>query len=145
MTIKKFFFKKIISLFLEVLLKFKYIEKIYQIDYEGEGVSLNDYYSGAHWSARSNIKKKYGKIFKVLINEKIPVTEDVIKEYIIVIFYNTRHDVDNVVGIEKLFTDQLHLSGKTLNDTKSYFKGLIITEDSTMKHNSFKFLVCKLK
>lgn len=136
-------FNKVLKVFIKSLTKLGFIKKTYTVTYQGPGVSVNDYYSSKHWHVRSKIKEKYKDIFLSLF---YPVFgKDKIKTYCIVVFFNNGYDVDNVVGIEKIFVDTLRYYGTTENDTKTYFKSLIIAADKTLPKNTFQFLVCKFE
>lgn len=135
-------FNKILKSFIFALSNFGIFKKVFTVTYKGKGVSINDYYSSSHWTTRKHIKTKYGKIFKLLIKEAFK--DEKINQYIIIVFYNNNYDVDNVTGIEKIFVDELRACQVTLNDTKKYFKAMIISEDSSLEKNTFQFLVCKI-
>ncbi len=60
------------------------------------------------------------------------------------IFYNSRHDVDNVIGMEKVFTDCLK-GTLVKNDGKAYYKGLMIFYDTTLPKNTFEFVILEAK
>ena len=53
-------------------------------------------------------------------------------------------DVDNVVGMEKVFTDCI--KGRLVEeDDKRYFKGLMIFYDHKLPHNTFEFVLIEKK
>lgn len=134
-------FSHILKVFIKSLEALNIVKKVYKVKYKGKGVSVNDYYSSGHWNKRAAIKNAYKKIFHPLI--KSTFKSDIISTYCVVVFYNNNYDVDNVVGIEKIFVDELRGLGVTANDTKKYFKALIISEDSSLEKGTFEFLVCK--
>lgn len=122
-------------------------KNIYEIVYTGKGVSLNQFYSQGHWSARYNIKRKYRKIFDELFKKSDLKWMD---KFSIIIFYNSRHDVDNVTGMEKVLVDSLkheEKDGEVLrygfihDDSKQYYRGLSIYPDESLATNTFKFLI----
>lgn len=111
------------------------VEKIYKIVYQGKGISLNDYYSAGHWSKRHNLKKKYNPIFEELI-ENAGVAE--LNQFSLIIAYNSRHDVDNVTGLEKIFMDTLK-NMRVKEDDKRYYRGFMVFPDETLETNTFEF------
>lgn len=125
----------------------------YFITFEGQGFSANDFYAQRHHMARSNIKNKYGKIFRSLI-EEAGVTP--MLEYTIDVEYNSRHDPSNISGMLKVFEDALAGMKKSKtktsmfsplipDDSKLYCKGISIKPDLKLKLNTFKFKITKLK
>lgn len=142
----------ILRRFLRLLIKFKIIGKVVRITYQGKGVSLNKFYSQGHWGTRSAIKKKYRAIFDQLFHE----SKDLIwmEEYALIIFYNSRHDLDNVTGMEKVFMDALKQEtdksgivvrhGYVKDDDKRYYKGMVIVPDPELPMNTFEFNILDL-
>lgn len=111
------------------------------IVYEGKGVSINDFYSQGHWTKRNKIKKEYKPIFSKLINSSgIPEMDS----FAIIIEYNSRHDPDNVTGIEKLFVDTLKDEGRIIDDSKKYYKFYGVTPNLELKSNTFIFNIYNL-
>ena len=112
--------------------------------YIGKGVSLNEFYSQGHWYKRKQIVQKYHAIFNKMLEESDTPR---LSNYVIVVLYNSRHDPDNVVGMEKLFVDALKDDDKTdelryiTDDNKKIAKGVMIFPDETLKTNTFKFLL----
>lgn len=127
-------------------------DNIYSITYTGKGVSLNQFYSQGHWYKRHEIKRKYSKIFDKLLKASDIKWMD---KFSIIIFYNSRHDVDNVVGMEKLLVDTLKHEetkegevkkyGYIHDDSKKYYKGLSIYPDDSLPTNTFKFILLEHK
>ena len=77
---------------------------VYTITYKGKGVSLNAFYSQGHWHKRNAIKNEYGAIFRSLLQEaKVPKLD----KFNMVIRYNSRHDLDNIVGMSKILVDTM--------------------------------------
>ena len=125
----------------------------YLITFEGQGFSANDFYTQRHHMVRSNIKNKYGNLFRSLI-EEAGVTY--MLQYRIDMEYNSRHDPSNVSGMLKVFEDSLAGMKKSKtktsmfdplipDDSKQYCKGVSITPDLNLKLNTFKFKITKLK
>jgi hypothetical protein len=122
--------------------------KVVEIEYQGQGASLNDFYSQGHWSKRSQIKKKYRAIFDVLLSES---RAEWMAQFYLVIFYNSRHDVDNVIGMEKVFVDALKRDvdkegnvlreGYVADDDKRYFRGVAVFPNENLPKNTFQFLL----
>jgi len=116
------------------------IDKHWSIEYHDDIFSLNKLYEQGHWSKRKNLKDKYKKIFiKLLHDSDIEKCE----KFYIVILYNTRHDVDNIVGVEKVFVDTM--KGVLIpNDGKKNFRGLMIFPDETMAKGSLRIIVARI-
>jgi antitoxin component YwqK of YwqJK toxin-antitoxin module len=111
----------------------------YTIRYEGAGISNNEFYAGKHWTVRAGIKKKYAKIFSWLIKGKAKKYDTIG----MVLFYNSRHDTDNVVSLQKLLIDSL--KGKYIkDDSTKYMKFTAQVFDPTLPHNTFEFVIIKL-
>lgn len=115
--------------------------KKYEIVYKGKIISLNDFYSGSHWSKRSKAKVHYRDIFSILF---IEAKLKWIDKFRLDVRYNSRHDVDNTIGICKIFVDTM--KGKYIKeDNKKHYKGLSIIYDETLKSNTFIFTITQLK
>lgn len=98
----------------------------YNFEFNEKWVSNNDFYGSKHWAVRHGLKKKYAKIFTDLTNGKIKSKMDL---FSIEIIYNSRLDVDNVVGGAKIFVDTLKNNGHIVEDNKKYYIGLNIQPD----------------
>ena len=119
------------------------------IRYQGRGVSFNAIYSSGTWYTRSRIKNQYGAIFAELIE----ANEDLrwMDKYVIDLSYNSRHDPDNVVAMEKVFVDtmkqerdkegNIEYEGYFHDDSKHYCKGVILRPDDSLPYNTFKFVL----
>ena len=139
--------KELVTRFIKLLIKFKIVGKVVTITYQGPGVSLNKFYSQGHWGTRSAIKKKYRKIFDTLFAQEEKLIW--MDEYALVIMYNSRHDLDNVVGMEKVFVDALKQEtnkdgvvtryGYVKDDSRKYYKAMTILPDPTLPTNTFQF------
>lgn len=119
---------------------------IYEIDYKGKGISLNDFYSSSHWRTRHNIKTKFKPLFKGLIREVLEYKS--IKKFALVFEYNSRHDTDNVTGTEKLFVDALKEDksgdGWVIDDAKKYYKMYLVKPNEELEKNTFRFKLIDL-
>jgi len=130
--------RQIIEKFIEGLQKENEELKLFKLEYKGRGVSLNKIYSQGHWSVRHKVTKEYETIFTDLLEGNV----DHMEKFSLWIFYNSGHDPDNVVGMEKLFTDCL--KGKYVHDdSKKYFRGFGIWPDETLERNTFQFYILK--
>lgn len=122
---------------LGVMGRFRNVDKVFKVVYVGKGVSLNDYYTSGHWSKRANLKNKYKKIFTELL-EKSEMEK--VDKFSILVRYNSRHDVDNVTGLEKLFVDTL--KGTYIKeDDKKFYRGYMVFPDEQLKTNTFEFYI----
>lgn len=132
-------------------LVFTDLKGVYTVSYQGQGVSNNKFYSAQDWRIRHGIKTKYGKIFSyLLMAEKLPWMD----EYMMLIFYNSRHDADNVSAMGKLMLDclkeereagQIVKKGWVYDDSKEYLKGFAVFPDNSLKSNTFEFVILHIK
>lgn len=128
------------------------VRNTYIVTYKGTPFSLNDIYSsgnqaGAFWK-RKNIKDKYGKIFADLMHEAHNKGElGLFDRFYLCVFYNSRHDVDNIVGMGKVFADTLRsdkkkgIVGYVPNDNKKHYRGLTVFVDDDLDLNEFDFMI----
>lgn len=128
--------------------------EVIKIVYRGKGVSLNQFYSQGHWGTRSALKKKYRKIFDELFIHSRNLRW--VDKFSLVVFYNSRHDVDNVTGMEKVFVDALKKEvdkktkevvreGYVPEDDKRFYKGMSIFVDDSLPTNTFEFIIIEHK
>lgn len=123
------------------LLRLGYIKKYWILEYNGKILSLNDLYKQGHWAIRANLKKKYkAKFLELLIKYNVKKCS----EFLIIIFYNTRHDVDNLVGVSKILVDTMK-GIVSKDDNKSYYKGLAIFPDGNLSRGSLEIYIIKKK
>ena len=125
----------------------------FEVVYKGQAFSLNDFYSQGHYSVRNNIKNKYGKIFRSLIDEAgVPPMQ----QYKLSLKFNSRHDPSNMAAMIKVFEDCMvgmkkRKTGEYTypplvpDDSKVYCKGIYIEPDLRFKTNTFKFTIHKIK
>jgi hypothetical protein len=134
--------RKLLIRLLRFFVKLGFIGKVASFKYTGKAVSLNDFYAAGHWKTRHDIKNEYKVIFDNLINKS---GKDIFFEkFYILMFFNNRYDVDNVVGMEKLFTDAI--KGRLVReDNKKYFKGLMIFYDEFLPPNTIEFVLIEIK
>jgi hypothetical protein len=146
--------KKYILSGIKYLLDLGFLGRSIRISYQGKGVSLNKFYKQGHWTTRSTLKNQYFEIFDKLFVENKDLTW--LNSFYLVIFYNSRHDVDNVTGMSKVFVDALKKgidrktgevvrAGYVEEDNKQYFKGLAIFPDPTLPYNTFDFVILEPK
>lgn len=146
--------KKYVALGIKYLLELGFLGRVIKITYTGKGVSLNKFYKQGHWKTRSDMKNKYTAIFDELFKESKDLSW--MNSFYLLIFYNSRHDTDNVVGMSKVFVDSLKKevnpktgevirAGYIQDDNKNFYKGLALFPDSTLPHNTFEFLILEPK
>lgn len=117
------------------------LEQVYEIYYRGRTFSLNDLYSQSHWTKRSNLKNE----FKGLFLEELQKSDtSFCHQFYLIIFYNTKHDPDNIVGMSKIFVDTMK-GIYVPDDNKKYFKGLLIFPDASLPSGSVDFIIVKQK
>jgi hypothetical protein len=124
--------KRLIALFSRLGLIKEYTKMVYT----GELFSLNQLYSSGHWRTRANLKKKYREIFSEVIKS---YNIELIEKFSMVIFYNSRHDPDNITGMEKMFTDVLKTEGVIIDDSKKYCKLYCVVPDSSLPKDTLNF------
>jgi hypothetical protein len=119
------------------------IGRIWSVTHQGKGVSLNFFYQQrGHWGARQKVKNQYKGIFSTLIAEcKANDGLCSIDQYYLLIFYNSRHDPDNVAGTSKMFVDSLRDAKIIKDDSKKYCKGYMVFPDQTLPHNTFEMIL----
>ena len=115
--------------------------RIYEIVLSSKIPSLNDYYSGKHWSIRTKAKVKYRGMFDILLLE---ANIKWMKEYRVDMTYNSRLDSDNTIIALKFLNDSLKKKYVPEDDPR-YFKGFSINVDKTLKSNTYKFKITQLK
>lgn len=119
----------------KILLRLGVLRDVYKITYQGKGVSLNEFYTQGHWTRRTKVKDKYKTIFTELIeNSKLEWMD----QFSLLLFYNSRHDPDNVIGMEKVFVDTLK-GDYIQDDNKKFYRGIYILPDDTLPANTFEF------
>jgi hypothetical protein len=128
--------KKFIVRIVKFLIKLGILGRVVTFRYQGEMLSLNKFYSAGHWSTRHNAKGKFKNKFAPIIAPAID--KYFFDEYFMVIFYNSNLDVDNVIGMEKVLVDELK-GQVVVNDSKRYYKGLVILYDKTLPKNTIEF------
>lgn len=124
------------------LLKLLYVlgiyDKHYIIKYDGEIISFNKLYAGSHWGKRSGYKNEFSKIFRILCLE---AKVKPMNEVFLVVFYNTRHDCDNIVLSAKFLMDSMK-GTYIVDDTSKYYKGIQISHDSSLPKGTLEFHIC---
>jgi hypothetical protein len=108
------------------------------ITFRGRGISLNTFYKSGFWKERNDAKNEYAEKFKALFAKAKLKPVDTFK---LTLTYNSRHDVDNVVGMSKIFVDTLNNVNLIKDDNPKYYKQLVLRYDSRLKHNTFKFVL----
>jgi hypothetical protein len=129
--------KTIVQDFISDILSSGQADKTATVLYQGKGFSLNDLYSQGHWKKRSSLKNNYSFIFKALMKE---ARLEFMDSFYLMVVYNSRLDVDNVSGMAKVFVDSLK-NNYIVEDTKKYYKGLMIFPDSTLDKDSVYFIL----
>ena len=115
--------------------------KEYKIVYKGKMISLNDLYSGKHWSHRHKAKTKFRAIFDILLLE---AGVKWMKEYRVDMVYNSRLDSDNTIPAIKFLNDSLKKKYVPEDDPR-YFKGFSVNIDKQLKPDTYVFLIKQLK
>ena len=137
---------------LSILKRVGAIEDTCTISYQGKGVSVNEYYSAKGWWNRAKIKKEYSAIFEKLIKKS---NIQWMNTYALIIYYNSNHDPDNVVGLSKIFVDEIKQEkikksgviskkGYITDDSPRYCKFFAIVPDRELVKNTFEFNLIKI-
>jgi len=126
--------------FLKLLFRLGIYSKHYVIEYAGPIVSTNKFYASPHWSVRSKLKNKYIEIFtQLLLKNKINKFD----ELSLVVFCNTRLDIDNHACQNKFLLDTIKLKYVDGDDTR-YFISTHTIHDPHMKKNTIEYhLLCR--
>lgn len=123
---------------IEILESLKAVDSNIRIRYTGRIPSFNDIYESKHWKIRYSLSEKWHNVFlKLFKKHKIPK----IGVFSLLVLYNTRHDVDNLVGVEKFFTDALTIGKYIVNDNQKCFKSLHIIVDKELPKNTVDFII----
>jgi hypothetical protein len=131
--------------FLDGLKKRKLVKDWTTIRYKGTIPSYNKIFESGHWRVRHSLTKKFHDVFRAVFAKELGPRKKKAAAFSIYIFFNTRHDTDNIVGIEKFFTDTLVECGYVPGDSKEYFRGLVIVPDESMERGTLDFMIVKHK
>jgi len=108
--------------------------------YQGQGVSTNDYYNSGGWWKRNKLKNDYKPIIVDLIKDSLLGKK--LDQFGLIIFFNSRHDTDNVIGFGKIFVDVLKDELDILvEDNRHKYKLCACVPDLTLPMNTFEFIV----
>lgn len=96
--------------------------KSISITYKGRGISLNDWYSGSHWSKRKKQKDSMSEEMLTLFNKEGLSKVEWMDQFVVEMDYNSGFDPDNTIPMIKIAMDVL--KGKIFkDDSRKYFKG----------------------
>jgi len=132
--------RKYFEQLLVVLKKKGEISGFKKVVYQGGIPSLNDLYGSKHWTSRHKDSVKYHETFTWLLRAGLGLPKKKASKFMVFIFFNSRHDTDNIVGIEKYFTDMLVNLGYVEGDNKKFFRSLVIVPDEKLKKNTVEFV-----
>jgi hypothetical protein len=107
--------------------------------YSGKIPSFNQMWAGMHWRARKKMADNYHLIFGSHLKTALKRKNGPATAFSIYIFYNSRHDPDNIMAIEKLFVDTLVKEKYVVGDDKKHYKSLVICPDETLPKNIVEF------
>lgn len=112
----------------------------FTFSYSGPVVSNNATYAGMHWSKRKATTDKWHGIFGKLL---VAAGVQPMQRFTLSLRYNSRHDVDNLSLLTKLAVDAM--KGVYIpDDTKKHYRGLCLTADESLPHNTFLFTLTEL-
>ena len=100
---------------------------MYRIEIAGRIPSLNDFYSGAHWSHRAKMASQWHEtmIWEMRAQE-LPKTILAPFTLSVDVYRKRVVDNDNAVMSAKFFVDALKQSGRIKDDSPDYWKALIL-------------------
>lgn len=110
-----------------------------KLTYTGKIPSYNAIFKSPHWKERAALTIKYKGIFATLIKKYYGGKPEKTTNFSIYVFFNSRHDTDNIVGAEKFFTDTLVGLGYVENDSKQFYRSLVIAPDESLDKNTLEF------
>ena len=96
----------------------------YKFGWQGNHISLNEWYRGEHWTKRYNTKKKWTVLFLEILQQYKPFK---LERYCLTLEYNSRLDPSNTITMVKLFEDFLIKRDIIKDDSKKYCRGITIT------------------
>ena len=97
--------------------------------------SLNQFYAGKHWTARSSKKNIYWKHIGSALDGLDKFHMD---SFSICVRYNCRYDVDNAIVCAKFLADYLRNNGYVDDDTPKYFKSQKTQYDESLEKDTFE-------
>lgn len=100
--------------------------------------SLNQWYSGKHWSVRKKQKESYSGYIQ---RELEKIDEFTMDRFAIDVQYNCRYDVDNAITCVKFLADYLRTNGYVVDDTHKYFFSQKTTYNKELEKNEFKAII----
>jgi len=101
--------------------------------------SLNQFYSGRHWTVRSKFKESYWKEIKESLNS---IDSFNMQRFSIYVRYNCNYDVDNAIICAKFLADYLRNNGYVKDDSPKYFFSQKTEHDKDVEKNTF---IAKIK
>ena len=96
--------------------------------------SLNAFYAGRHWTARTRAKESY---FKSIEEELKDVSKFTTERFSLSVRYNCRFDVDNSIICIKFLADYLRNNDYVTDDTPKYFMKQSTAFDPSLDKNQF--------
>ena len=96
--------------------------------------SLNAFYAGRHWTARTRAKESY---FKSIEEELKDVSKFTTERFSLSVRYNCRFDVDNSIICIKFLADYLRNNDYVIDDTPKYFMKQSTAFDPSLDKNQF--------
>ena len=111
------------------------------IVYSGPVMGLNEMKAKAWYASKAKVDRLKMELLILCKNTKLPYMEAIELS----IFYNSRHDVDNIAPMSKFFVDTIVNIGKLPNDTKKYFKKVSYQYDPVLPVNTIVYKIKILK
>lgn len=109
------------------------------LEWEDRNVpSLNEWYSGTHWSKRKKLKDKWFIQFMALLRKN---KKQLFSEYDLTIYYHSNLDPSNTITVIKFLEDTMKKDRWIHDDSPKYCKGLHIIPDLGMKKFTYKAVI----
>lgn len=100
--------------------------------------SLNEWYSGKHWTARKK-QKEAGRA--VISRHLLQHIQKRVKTFTIKVKHNVKYDCDNCIPVVKITADTLVYLGIAIDDTNKFFKGFSIEYDAEVQKGYYYILI----
>ena len=111
-------------------------------NHEMKGISWNNLYSSKHWSTRKKLADNWHNFFASMMAS---YDKPEIDTFSVQFNVNSRHDIDNVGVMAKLFVDTLKGQGWILEDSPKFFKKLTLeSKKGELPSNTYQIILTKL-
>ena len=112
-----------------------------EVKYKGDIPSLNEIWAGITHYERTKMKNNYGFIFLDLLKKSGMRS---VNKFYLEVEYNSRHDVDNLAIVNKIFADVIK-SKWCEDDSNLHYKGIKVEVNKSLPYRTFVFKVYEIK